>query len=132
VIVFDASALLAYLQREPGWDIVRDHFSDSAISVVNWAETLSKLADIGVNLEAVAAALMVSSLEIVETTVGQSVTAAQLRPVTRKFGLSLGDRYCFALARELESPILTAEQAWADVDLGVPVKLIRPPTRKRP
>lgn len=42
--VLDASALLAYLQGEPGAEIVAIALTQkSAISSVNWAETLTKL-----------------------------------------------------------------------------------------
>lgn len=43
--VLDASALLAYLQGEPGAaNVATDLTKGSAISSINWAETLSKLA----------------------------------------------------------------------------------------
>src|SRR3954471_19998369 len=46
--VLDASALLAYLRDEPGIDVVRKALEKrTAISAVNWAEVLSKLADLG-------------------------------------------------------------------------------------
>ena len=48
-----------------------------------------------------------------------------LREATRPRGLSLGDRACIALAEKLGLPALTADHAWADLDLGVEVVLIR-------
>jgi len=46
--VLDASALLAYLQGEPGSDRLADILVQGAvISAINWAETLSKLAERG-------------------------------------------------------------------------------------
>src|SRR5205823_12845840 len=46
--ILDASALLAYLHGEPGADDVAEALAESAvISAANWAETLSKLGDIG-------------------------------------------------------------------------------------
>ncbi|MEQ8467608.1 PIN domain-containing protein [Coleofasciculus sp. E2-BRE-01] len=46
--VLDASALLAYLQGEPGSDRLAEILVQGAvISAINWAETLSKLAERG-------------------------------------------------------------------------------------
>jgi PIN domain nuclease of toxin-antitoxin system len=48
-----------------------------------------------------------------------------LRPVTRSFGLSLGDRACLALAQRLRLPVVTADRAWANLALGVTIQLVR-------
>jgi ribonuclease VapC len=46
--ILDASALLAYLQGEPGATVVANALAQgSLMSSVNWAETLSKLAERG-------------------------------------------------------------------------------------
>jgi len=58
VAVLDASALLAYLQGEPGAERVAEVLViGAAISSVNWAETLTKLAERGQDPEAVATQL---------------------------------------------------------------------------
>ncbi|MBA2515401.1 MAG: hypothetical protein H0V26_13925 [Solirubrobacterales bacterium] len=50
----------------------------------------------------------------------------RLRRVSaRPPGLSLADRCCLALAHRLGLPILTANRAWATIDVGVEVQLIR-------
>jgi len=40
------------------------------------------------------------------------VGAAALRPLTRRHGLSLGDRACLALGWRPRLPVLTADRAW--------------------
>ena len=40
--VLDASALLAYLQDEPGSETIEPMLDESAISSVNWAEVAQK------------------------------------------------------------------------------------------
>jgi ribonuclease VapC len=50
--VLDASALLAYLHGENGGDEVADAVA-AAMSAASWAETLSKLAEVGRNPTAV-------------------------------------------------------------------------------
>ena len=51
--------------------------------------------------------------------------AGLLRPATRRAGLSLGDRACLALALRLEVEALTADRSWADLELDVPVRVVR-------
>jgi ribonuclease VapC len=43
----------------------------------------------------------------------------------RHYGLSLGDRACLALAMELKLPVVTADRAWIDLDLGIDICVIR-------
>ena len=39
--------------------------------------------------------------------------------------MSLADRACIALAMDLNLPVLTSDRAWSELDLDVPVHLIR-------
>jgi PIN domain nuclease of toxin-antitoxin system len=55
----------------------------------------------------------------------QAMRAGFLRASTRAFGLSLGDRACLAQARHLGLPVVTADQKWKDLDVGVEVLVIR-------
>jgi len=55
--ILDASALIALLHAEPGSDAVLNAIADgAAMSVVNWAETLSKVAADGDDPQTVATA----------------------------------------------------------------------------
>ena len=50
-----------------------------------------------------------------------------LRPLTVEGGLSLGDRYCLALAKQEDRPALTAERRWTTIAeaADVVVEMIR-------
>ncbi|MGH2887309.1 MAG: type II toxin-antitoxin system VapC family toxin [Solirubrobacteraceae bacterium] len=129
--VLDASALLAYLGNETGADVVADAIAGGAtISTVNLAEALSTLAARGRDPAAVAAeltnrGLLDGAITVAPFIVADSTEVARLRPLTRSAGLSLADRACLALARRLSVRVLTADQAWSELDLGVEVEPIR-------
>ena len=55
------------------------------------------------------------------------VRAGMLRPLTVEGGLSLGDRYCLALAKLEGLPALTAERRWSMIAeaAGVVIEIIR-------
>src|SRR6266568_651884 len=89
----------------------------AAISVVNWAEVLSKLAESGKDPEVAAAELRRAegsrrALSIEPLTAADCVAVARLRPITRRQGLSLADRACLSLAERLGVPALTADRKW--------------------
>jgi len=129
--VLDASALLTYLHDEPGADHVALALERGcAISAANWAETLTKLADAGRGPDEVTAALreqglLNAAIHVVAMDEEAAREVARLRPLTKKAGLSLGDRACLALGRLLQLPVLTTDRAWKGLDLGVEVVLIR-------
>lgn len=129
--ILDASALLAYLRDESGATVVENALTQGAyISIVNWAEVLSKVTELGEAPQAFAQRLkdegiLGNSLEIISLTEEDAVAIAQLRPLTRSAGLSFGDRACLALGKRLGLPVLTADRTWTSLSLGVQVQSIR-------
>jgi PIN domain nuclease of toxin-antitoxin system len=123
--VIDASALLAMLQDEPGGDRVVAALADAAISAVNISEVVAKLCDKGFAQDQARETLEMLSLNVVDFDHPQAIAAGGLRPSTRSFGLSLGDRACLALAAQRSATALTADRAWAQLEIGVSVDVIR-------
>lgn len=129
--VLDASALLAYLREETGAAVVADAISEgAAISTVNLAEVLSRVADRGGDPEQlcevlVARGLLEGAVAVEPLTRADAVEAGRLRPLTRDAGLSLGDRACLALALRLRTHAVTADTAWDGVQCGVELRQIR-------
>lgn len=130
--VLDASALLAFLRDEPGADVVeRALEAGAAISAANWAEVLSKTAEVGEDPDVLAGrlqreGLLGDALQVVSLDEADGPEIARLRLATRERGLSLADRACLALAQRLALPALTADRAWAGLDLAITVELVRP------
>jgi PIN domain nuclease of toxin-antitoxin system len=129
--VLDASALIALLHDEPGAEAVVEAITAGAmVSVVNWAELLSKVAADGDEPREVAArfgagdgANAAIGLEALSTE--DCIAVAELRPLTKALGLSLGDRACLVLAQRLGVPALTADRSWVGAGVEVDVQLIR-------
>ena len=126
-IVLDASAVLALLFEEPGAEAARAHLRTGVIGAANLAEVLAKLSDHGLPTAEAVRAVAIPGLEIAPMTEVQARRSAELRPLTRGAGLSLGDRACLALAAELGAPAVTADRGWSAVagPAGVSVQVIR-------
>jgi len=123
--VLDASALLCLLFEEPGAERVEAVFAEAPISAANHAEVLAKLVDRGEPAADAIAGLQELDLEVVAFDRAQAEIAAGLRSQTRSSGLSLGDRACLALATSRNAVALTTDRAWADLDVGVRVEVVR-------
>lgn len=125
--VLDASAVLALLYREPGHDTVAELLDGAVISTVNWSEVLAKLTQHGVTDHAPAHALLALGAQVLPFGQVDAERAAQLWPVGRACGLSLGDRACLAVAQaQVDGTAVTADRVWAE--LAIPdatVQLIR-------
>lgn len=123
--VLDASAMLADIWDEPGAEMVRAARSEAVVSAVNFAEFISKLIDRGMPGEEARLFIDQLAYRVVAADEAQALAAGLLREKTRRLGLSLGDRFCLALAQEAAAPVLTSDRAWKDLDLGVEIVLIR-------
>ncbi len=129
--VLDAPALLAYLQNETGAEVVTDAIAEgTTISTVNLSEVLTRVADRGgdpsdLMVRMTESGLIDGAVKVEAFTDVDALNAASLRTKTRAQGLSLGDRACIALAQRLELPVLTADSAWAQLDLDVELRQIR-------
>jgi PIN domain nuclease of toxin-antitoxin system len=130
--VLDGTALLAYLDGEPGAHIVSEAIAGgAAVSAVNVAEVLTALARRGHDpaeaaSELTARGLLDGALTVEQFTSADAVEVARLRALTFDAGLSVADRACLALARRLQAPVYTANPAWLDVEIGVDVRAVRP------
>jgi len=124
--VLDASAILAYLKRETGYEQVRNALeAGAAMSTVNLSEVYGRVVATGQALPPVAARLLALGLSPEPFTEGDARTSADLYPQTQPLGLSLGDRACLALGMRLVLPVLTADRAWTTQVLPVEVRLVR-------
>ena len=125
--VLEASALLALLLGEPGADRVKAGLDGSVMATVNLAEVVSHYAKLGVARADIEVLLRPLPIRWAAVDAALSYEAGMLRPLTVEGGLSLGDRYCLALAKREGLPALTAERRWSMIadEAGVVVEMIR-------
>jgi ribonuclease VapC len=122
--VLDASALLAFLQNEPGAELVEEALQTHAsCSTANWSEVAQKVIAAGKDWGLVRALLFSYDI-VLEAVTEHDAENAALRWERGK-GLSLSDRLCLALTDRLACDVLTADTAWGTHDR---IRQIRPPS----
>jgi PIN domain nuclease of toxin-antitoxin system len=130
-IVFDASAVLAMILKEPGGDRVEKALdaasqgasTEIAISAVNWCEVLTKLQRSPASLTPQELAGILSGVEVVPFERSGAELAAQLNLLVPF--ISLGDRACLALASARKATAWTTDKVWNRVKAGVPIEVLR-------
>ena len=113
--VFDASALLTFLQGEDGAASVEEALRDGgACGAANWSEVAQKIRAHGRNWDLSRALLVSYGVKVESVTITDAEWAAQ--KWARGKGLSLADRLCMALGNRLDADIWTANSAWGTDD----------------
>lgn len=98
---------------------------DATVSSVNYSETLQTATRLGVQPELVDSSI--DALGITASQFGRLDARLAASFYRQGSNLSLGDRACLALARNLSSPAYTADRDWLNwaSQLAVEVRVIR-------
>lgn len=123
--VFDSSALLAIAFGENGADVAAQALDGAVISAVNAAEVVTRYVDRGSSPDQARRWFEDFGLAVRPFDEVLAMQTGSLREKTREHGLSLGDRACLSLAMRENASVVTADRAWASLDLGLDVQLIR-------
>ena len=130
VTLLDASAIIVFLQGEPGAAVVRQALQTGrcVVGAANLAEVIAKSIDRGIAPERIKAILAELSFTEIDVKAEDGAQAGWMRSQTRPFGLSLGDRLCLATAQRLKAKVLTADRPWLNVakQMGLDIQCIRP------
>jgi ribonuclease VapC len=115
------------LLDEPGGEKVKAALEGALLCAVNLAEIVSHYAKLGASRPDIEAMLRPLPIQVVPVDEALSYEAGMLRLLTLPGALSLGDRFCLALAKREGVPALTAERRWPDIAVAadVTVDLIR-------
>jgi PIN domain nuclease of toxin-antitoxin system len=126
--VIDTSAIIAYLNEEPG-ALIAEEWLDrgAAISTLCVQEAIDILVRRGIDRHTAVEMIGALGVEAHPLDFELAVEGGVLITQTQSKGLSHGDRACLALAHKLELPTVTADRVWSEIadDVGVVVILIR-------
>lgn len=123
--VLDASAILALAEDEPGAAQVAACVEGGIVSSVNWAEVLQKAVAADIDIVRLIREFGSLGLRIEPFTQEDAEISANVWLRNQNAGLSLADRACLALASRLGLPAVTADRAWATVEVGADVSVVR-------
>ena len=125
-IIFDASAVIALLAKEKGFEVIKRHLKNAIISSVNISEVYKYCIDKqNLTADECKNIMGISGIKIIDFDEKQALIAADIYPKNKEYGLSLGDRACIALATEKKYPILTCDKIWEKINLDVKFIMVR-------
>lgn len=109
--LFDASALLVFLQGEDGADVVEGALDEGGrVSAVNWSEVAQKVRAGHGSWPLASGVLLIYGLSV-EPVLAQDADRAALLWAPGG-SLSLADRLCLATGERLAATVWTADRAW--------------------
>jgi ribonuclease VapC len=118
------SALIAMIKGEKGSAKVAAVIAGARVSSVNYGEVVTHFIHAGMPEREVDAMLDALPVTVVPADKGLAQIAGRLRAMTAEAGLSLGDRFCLALARRDGLPAWTSDQNWKKIADAVEIKVV--------
>ena len=119
--VLDASAVLAFLNDEPGSSVVESALDSGAvISAANWSEVAQKVTAAGSDW--IESSALLDNYDVAIEVVGRADAESAAAMWHPGAGLSLADRLCITLGRRLERRTLTCDSAWGEEGLIVQIR----------
>jgi ribonuclease VapC len=123
--VLDSAAVIALLRLEPGHQRVAELLDKSVISSVNLAEIFNKLVQ-KASAEEVREFIRPLKLQVEDWSEDMAYRSAEFTQFNKSHGLSLGDRACLTLAKQLRATAVTSDRAWRRIpSLGVRIMIFR-------
>jgi ribonuclease VapC len=124
--ILDSTALIALVGLESGSQQIAGLLKNSAVSAVNLAETANKLLEKGFSEAEVRVSLAKLELKVEDWSEAMAYRSAEFTKFNKSHGLSLGDRACLTLAKQLRATAVTSDRAWRRLpSLGVPIMIFR-------
>lgn len=121
-VVLDASAVISLLKEDRGASKVAAVVADAVIGSVSHAEVVGHYMRLGAPADEIRTMLEALPIEVVVVDEALSWEVGALGAAA--VNLSLGDRFCLALARRLEQPAYTADLALKEAAAATGVKVV--------
>lgn len=125
MILLDASALLAFLFKEMGHDVVLEYLDDCCISSVNLLEVASRFSRDGLDPQPVLEVINSLGIQVIPFEYQHILPVAKLVQSGKAYGLSQADRICLGLGLFKNLPVLTADRVWQNLELDIEVVVLR-------
>jgi ribonuclease VapC len=116
-VLFDASALLALIRKERGYEQLEPLLACSCISAVNLTEVVSVLVRVGIPEIEIKEIVNEIIPEVLAFDHQVGILAGSLIKNTKALGLTLGDRACIATGIIHNMLVYTADQVWKDLQI---------------
>jgi len=116
-VLFDASALLALLRKEIGYEQLEDLLASSSISAVNLGEVVSVLTNVGIPITETEEIINELIPEVIPFTHKIGFLTGTLASTAKELGLSLADRACIATGIVNSMTVYTTNQLWQQLQL---------------
>jgi ribonuclease VapC len=125
--LLDASAVLAWLFRERGEQVVDRLLEHSALSTVNLAEVLYRAEEEGMQTANLTRDLEGLGIRIVPFTDEDAKLVREVRGTARRQGgrISFADCCCLATGLRLNLPVVGGDQTWEALRLGIEIHPLR-------
>lgn len=121
-MLLDASAYIAYIGKESGYNEVQSIIDRASINMVTYTEIISFYARKGV--DNILLKKICKYLDIIGINEEISFNAGIMIKISQEYGLSLGDRICLATATHFHLPIYTADKIWLNLAAKLDVNII--------
>ncbi len=119
MIVLDASAVLAVIKRETGWEAVAAQANGSLLSASNLAEVVHKVVENGLDAGRVVEQIASLGITVMPATAHQAVRVGAWVFQAKELALSYADRFAAALAEDMSADLVTSDEALTKLRCGV-------------
>ena len=123
--VIDSSVVLAIVKGEHVNAAATNYFARATMSSVSLAEIVTKCVEWALDPDEAEAFVRGTGIDVHDFSGDDAILAGRLAKAAKKGILSLGDRACIATAIRLDAIAVTADRAWATLDLPCQIELIR-------
>ena len=122
--LLDTSAIIALLQKEPGYKLVEEVIASSAISAINFSELVAVLARSSIPEDEINIIITDIVPETIPFSKDLAIITGKLASKSKEYGLSLGDRACLATGQYYGMEIYTADKVWTKLQKHIKSKII--------